>query len=118
MNINGVTAYDYTQAGNDLALVLGCTVDEALAMNTAIIEVRTDAGDLVETYAGYTKRSATIDAITGRVTLSLFAAGDGTAAAVDALAKQAADMQAKLDKQAAAIEELSIIATGGGVSKG
>lgn len=101
MKINGKIAYDYTHAGNDLMLILGCTVDEALAMNTAMIEVRTDAGDLVETFVGYAKRRAAVDAITGRVTLELFTTGDNAAQAVDALNQKidntSTTIQAQLD---------------------
>ena len=114
MKINGLIAYDYQSNGGDLALVLGCSVEEALGMGTSIIEVKTDQGSTVETFAGYVKRSATVDAVTGRVTLLCHLDTDGTGAAVDALAKelaaskaQNADLRAQLIEQAAAIRELA-----------
>lgn len=119
MRINGLTAYDYQSSGNDLALILGCGVSEALAMDTALIEVKTDQGSLVETFAGYAKRSATVDAATGRVTLLCYLDKDGAGAAVDALAKELAaskeanaDLQAQLAEQAAAIRELAELVGG------
>ncbi len=120
MKINGITAYDYSQAGERLDLALGCTVDEALALDASRIEVRTDAGDLVEAFAGYAIKSATVDAQTKRVTLSLVYDADGLGAGMSALAAENAalkarldDAQAQLDEQAAAIEELAGIAAGG-----
>lgn len=119
MKINGLTAYDYQSSGNDLALILGCGVNDALAMDTSIIEVKTDQGSVVETFAGYVKRSATVDAATGRVTLLCYLDKDGTGAAVDALAKelaaskaQNASLQAQISEQAAAIKELAALIKG------
>lgn len=86
MQANGLKAYDYAANGPDLVIVLGCTMEEALAMDTASIEVRTDAGDLAEVFAGYSKRSATVDVATGRVTLSLYLDTEGAGPAVSALA--------------------------------
>ena len=119
MKINGITAYDYSQVGERLDLALGCAVDEALAFDASRIEVVTDAGDLVEAFAGYAVKSATVDAQTGRVTLSLVHDADGLGAGMSALATENAalkarldDAQAQLDEQAAAIEELAGIAAG------
>lgn len=120
MKANGITAYDYSQSGDMLSLVLGCTVDEALALDPSRIEVKTDDGDLVEAFAGYAVKSATVDAQTKRVTLSLLYDADGIGAGINALAAenaklkaQVSDQQAQLDEQAAAIEELAGIAAGG-----
>lgn len=120
MNANGITAYDYSQSGDMLSLVLGCSVGEALALDASRIEVKTDAGDLVEAFAGYAVKSATVDAQTKRVTLSLVYDADGLGAGINALAAenaklkaQVSDQQAQLDEQAAAIEELAGIAAGG-----
>lgn len=121
MRINGLTAYDcYSPREGRLDLVLGCTVDEALSMDCSRIEVRTDAGDLADAFAGYAAKSASVDAVTGRVTLSLVYDADGVGAGIDALArenlslrKRLDDAQAQLEEQAAAIEELASIAAGG-----
>ena len=120
MRINGITAYDYAKSGDALSLILGCTVDEALAFDASRIEVKTDDGDLVEAFAGYAVKSATVDAQTKRVTLSLVYDADGLGAGINALAAenaklkaQVSDQQAQLDEQAAAIEELAGIAAGG-----
>lgn len=120
MKANGITAYDYAQSGNTLSIVLGCEVDEALTLDASRIDVATDAGDLVEAFAGYSVKSATVDAQTKRVTLSLVYDADGLGAGINALAAenaklkaQVSDQQAQLDEQAAAIEELAGIAAGG-----
>lgn len=117
MKINELTAYDYSQAGERLDLVLGCTVDEALAFDASRIEVETDAGDLVEAFAGYAVKSATVDAQTKRVTLSLVYDADGIGAGINALAAenaklkaQVSDQQAQIEDQASAIEELGTMA--------
>lgn len=119
MKINGLIAYDYQSNGNQLALVLGCTVDQALKMDVSRVEVKTDAGDLVEAFAGYAKRSATVDATTGRVTLLCQLDTDGSGAALNALAQelaaskaQNASLQAQLTEQAAAIKELAALIKG------
>lgn len=119
MKINGLTAYDYQSNGNQLALVLGCTVDQALGMDVSRVEVKTDAGDLVEAFAGYAKRSATVDATTDRVTLLCQLDTDGSGAALNALAQelaaskaQNASLQAQLSEQAAAIKELAALIKG------
>lgn len=121
MRINGLTAYDCRSPRDGrLDLVLGCTVDEALSMDCSRVEVRTDAGDLADVYAGYAAKSASVDAMTKRVTLTLVYDADGIGAGIEALAqenlslrKQLDDAQAQLDEQAAAIEELATLAAGG-----
>lgn len=119
MLINNVKAYDYRKSGGELALVLGCSVDEALAMDSALLNVTTDDGDFVEAFAGYAKRSATVDATTGRVTLLCYLDSDGSGAAVAALAQELsaakaenADLQAQIAEQAAAIRELAELVGG------
>ena len=116
MKANDITAYDYAQSGDMLSIVLGCTVDEALALDASRIEVRTDDGDLVEAFAGYAVKSATVDAQTGRVTLSLVYDADGLGAGINALAAenaalkaQVADQQRQIEDQAGAIEELAAL---------
>lgn len=116
MLINGIKAtHNYVQ-GDLLHLVLECTAEEALAMDTAHVKVTTDAGDLAQEYIGWAKQSATVDATTGRVTLVCYRDEDGAGAAVSALASELiaekarnADLQAQVEEQAQAIEELAII---------
>ena len=120
MKINNITAYDYyLQNENSLVLILGCSVDEALKIDTSLLEVKTDDGNLVEAFGGYRKRSAAIDIDTGRVSLLCYLDTDGSGAAVDALAKQLtaekqknADLQAQVEEQALAIEELAAMIAG------
>ena len=116
MLINGIKATNSYVQGNQLFLVLECTADEALAMDTAHVKVTTDEGDLAEEYIGYAKQSVTVDANTGGVTLVCFHDEDGTGAAVNALASELiaekaknADLQAQVEEQALAIEELATI---------
>ena len=119
MQINNVKAYDYQLQGSALALILGCTVDQALGMDTSRIEVRTDDGDLVEAFAGFAKQSATVDANTGRVTRLCQLDADGSGAALNALSQdlaaakaENASLQAQLAEQAAAIRELAALIKG------
>lgn len=106
MKANGITAYDYSQSGDMLSLVLGCTVDEALALDPSRIEVKTDDGDLVEAFAGYAVKSVTVDAQTKRVTLSLVYDADGLGAGINALAAENAKLKAQVSDQQAALLEL------------
>ena len=51
MKINGIKALDYQCQGDSLTLVLTETTFDAVSnLNTALIEVRTDDGDLVEAH--------------------------------------------------------------------
>ena len=124
MKANNITAYDYAQSGDALNIILGCTVGEALTFDASRIEVRTDDGDLVEAFAGYAVKSATVDAQTKRVTLSLVDDADGLGAGINALASenaalksQLADQQQQIEDQAGAIEELAAALAGDGEAK-
>lgn len=70
MLINGIKATNYVKTDTSLAMSLVCTVDDALAMDTAVIKVTTDQGNLVEKFIGYEKLSATVNAATKEVTLN------------------------------------------------
>ena len=62
MKINGIKALDYQCQGDSLTLVLSETTFDAVSnLNTALIEVRTDDGDLVEAHGGYALRAITYD---------------------------------------------------------
>lgn len=112
--VNGLDAAAVREDGRSLCIeLIGASVEEALAMDTSVIEERTSAGDLVRAWAGYAKRSATVDAATGRVTLACYLDADGAGAACDALAKRNAeleaanaDLQEQVDELAGAFEEL------------
>ena len=62
MKINGIKALDYQCQGDSLTLTLTETNFEAVSnLNTALVEVRTDDGDLVEAHGGYALRAITYD---------------------------------------------------------
>lgn len=118
--VNGLAAAGVYEDGRMLEIrLVGASVEEALAMDTSLIEERTASGDLVGAWAGYAKRSATVDVATGRVTLACYLDIDGAGAACDALAKRNAvleaanaDLQAQLDELAGAFDELVAMTLG------
>ena len=72
MKINGIKALDYQCQGDSLTLVLSETTFDAVSnLNTALVEVRTDDGDLVEAHGGYALRAITYDKDKRRRILSL-----------------------------------------------
>lgn len=72
MKINGIKALDYQCQGDSLTLVLSETTFDAVSnLNTALVEVRTDDGDLVEAHGGYALRAITYDKDQSRPTLLL-----------------------------------------------
>lgn len=90
MKINDVKALDYRTDGDLLTIPFAETsVEAVLALDAAVLTVKTDAGDTVEVLAGYALRSVTVDAKDPTsVTAVLTRAVDGTAAALDALTAQ------------------------------
>ena len=120
MNINGITALDYERQGNSLALILsGATFEEVSTMDTALLEVRTDDGDLVEAFAGYALRSITYDtaAQTYRAVLAL-ATDDNTAKTLDSMAAKIVELQSASYDVMDALTELAGIVAGGGENNG
>lgn len=107
MKINNLTAYNYAETTDGLSLVLGCSIDDALALDPSRIEVKTDDGDTVEVFAGYAIKSATINATTKRVTLNLYYDSDGAGAGINVLAKQNAELKSRLDDAESALIELA-----------
>lgn len=107
MNINKLKAYDFRQNGNTLELDFAPEVllDDILAMDTSLIEVRTDNDgydDLVTSFIGYTKRSMTTDISSGITTLYLATGEEGEMLkAMNALKEQNNSLEARLN----AIEE-------------
>lgn len=90
MKINDVKALDYRTDGDRLTIPFAETsVEAVLALDSAVLTVKTDDGDTVEVLAGYALRSVTVDAKDPTsVTAVLTRAVDGTAAALDALTAQ------------------------------
>lgn len=87
MKINDVKALDYRTDGDLLTIPFADTsVEAVLALDSAVLTVKTDAGDPVEVLAGYALRSVTVDAKDPTsVTAVLTRAVDGTAAALDTI---------------------------------
>ena len=87
MKINDVKALDYRTDGDLLTIPFAETsVEAVLALDAAVLTVKTDDGDTVEVLAGYALRSVTVDAKDPTsVTAVLTRAVDGTAAALDTI---------------------------------
>lgn len=98
MKVNNIKSDDYISLDGNLDIVLDCSVVEALGMDTSIIEIRTDDGDLVESFAGYIKKSATIDAITNKVTLHCFLPNDNSSEVLNTLLQQMQAMQKEINE--------------------
>lgn len=98
MKVNNIKSDDYISLDGNLDIVLDCSVVEALGMDTSIIEVRTDDGDLVESFAGYIKKSATIDVITNKVTLHCFLPNDNSSEVLNTLLQQMQAMQKEINE--------------------
>lgn len=121
MKVNGMTALDYERQGNSLALVLsGATFEEVSTMETSLLEVRTDDGDLVEAFAGYALRSITYDTAAQTYTATLtLAADDSTAKALDLITAKLTELQSASNDVMDALTELAgIVAGEGGESDG
>ena len=90
MKVNDIKALDYRTDGDLLTIPFADTsVEAVLALDSAVLTVKTDDGDTVEVLAGYALRSVTVDAKDPTsVTAVLTRAVDGTAAALDALTAQ------------------------------
>lgn len=91
MKINGITALDYEHQGASLVLILSeTTLEDIVSLDTSLVEIKTDDGDLVEAFAGYALRSVTydLDAQTYTATLTTEASGSVSAA----LARMAEDL--------------------------
>ena len=87
MKINDVKALDYRTDGDLLTIPFAETsVEAVLALDAAVLTVKTDDGDTVEVLAGYALRSVTVDAKDPTsVTAVLTCPVDGTAAALDTI---------------------------------
>ena len=106
MKANGITCLDnWVEGDGSLMLVLDCTADEELAVDTLAIDVTTDDGDLAERYVNYIKTCASVDAQTKRVTLRCAAAtGDVAQTITQVVVKMGEVAQAAETAGAAATE--------------
>ena len=95
MKINGIKALDYQCQGDSLTLVLSETTFDAVSnLNTALVEVRTDDGDLVEAHGGYALRAITYDKDKQTYTVACTtAADDTTAQAITKLASKGEELE-------------------------
>lgn len=100
MKINNITAVDYHTADGQLTVVFaGTTLEAITSMDPTLVTVRTDAGDLVETYAGYALQSVTYN-VEGDNYQAAFvpAVRDGTAETIKQLAAQVDALTKRLEE--------------------
>lgn len=90
MKVNDIKALDYQTDGDLLTIPFAETsVEAVLALDAAVLTVKTDAGDLVEVLAGYALKTATVAAADPTSVTALYTrAVDGTAAALDTISAQ------------------------------
>ena len=63
MKVNDIKALDYQCQGDSLTIPFAETsVEAVLALDAAVLTVKTDAGDMVEVLAGYALKTATVAA--------------------------------------------------------
>lgn len=124
MKANGITCLDYYGGGDgSLTFVLDCTADEALAMDTLIVDVETDDGDLAARFVNLVKISASVEAQSKQVSLHCAAAtGDMAKAVSDIVAKvvvveqAAAEAGGKAEEAKQTADEAKELAGQGGAS--
>lgn len=90
MKVNDIKALDYRTDGDLLTIPYAETsVEAVLALDAAVLTVKTDAGDTVEVLAGYALKTATVAAADPTSVTALYTrAVDGTAAALDTISAQ------------------------------
>lgn len=90
MKVNDIKALDYQCQGDSLTIPFAETsVEAVLALDTAVLTVKTDAGDMVEVLAGYALKTATVAAADPTSVTAVYTrAVDGTAAALDTISAQ------------------------------
>lgn len=111
MKINGIKALDYQCQGDSLTLTLTKTDFETVSgLNTTLIEVRTDDGDLVAAYGGYALRAITYDKDKQTYTVVCStAADDTTAQAISQLAAQVEELTTSNTALAAQVDYISMM---------
>lgn len=87
MKVNDIKALDYRIDGDLLTIPFAETsVEAVLALDAAVLTVKTDAGDTVEVLAGYALKTATVAAADPTSVTAVYTrAVDGTAAALDTI---------------------------------
>ena len=116
MKINGIKALDYQCQGDSLTLTLTETDFETVSnLNTALVEVRTDDGDLVEAHGGYALRAITYDKDKQTYTVTCTTAADDTTAqaisqlAISQLAAQVDELTTSNTALAAQVDYISMM---------
>ena len=110
MKINEIKALDYQCQGDSLTLVLSETDFETVSnLNTALVEVRTDDGDLVEAHGGYALRAITYDKDKQTYTVACTTADDTTAQAISQLAAQVEELTTSNTALAAQVDYISMM---------
>ena len=87
MKVNDIKALDDRTDGDLLTIPFADTsVEAVLALDSAVLTVKTDAGDTVEVLAGYALKTATVAAADPTSVTAVYTrAVDGTAAALDTI---------------------------------
>ena len=107
MKINGIKALDYQCQGDSLTLTLTETDFETVSnLNTALVEVRTDDGDLVEAHGGYALRAITYDKDKQTYTVACTTAADGT---VSQLVSKVEELETSNTALAAQVDYISMM---------
>ena len=111
MKINGIKALDYQCQGDSLTLTLTETDFETVSnLNTALVEVRTDDGDLVEAHGGYALRAITYDKDKQTYTVACTtAADDTTAQAISQLVSKVEELETSNTALAAQVDYISMM---------
>ena len=110
MKINGIKALDYQCQGDSLTLVLSETDFETVSnLNTALVEVRTDDGDLVEAHGGYAMRPISYAKDKQTYTAICTAAADTTAQAISQLVSKVEELETSNTALAAQVDYISMM---------
>ncbi len=81
MKVNNIKALDYQHQGNTLVLTFAETsMEEIAGMDTALLTVKTDEGDMVEAFAGFRLVRVTYEAVEETFTAVLEQGTDDTTA--------------------------------------
>ena len=110
MKINGIKALDYQCQGESLTLVLSETTFDAVSnLNTALVEVRTDDGDLVEAHGGYALRAITYDKDKQTYTAICTTAAADTTQAISQLVSKVEELETSNTALAAQLDYISMM---------
>ena len=111
MKINGIKALDYQCQCDSLTLTLTETDFETVSnLNTALVEVRTDDGDLVEAHGGYALRAITYDKDKQTYTVACTTAADNTTAqAISQLVAKVEELETSNTALAAQVDYISLM---------